>query len=110
MPAQTFQALMLNSVLVIPEFTKLILYDYFAQFEILGLRDIAIKWYCNWQCLQVSDEILKMEYWKACDLILADGLDFKQVYKDQDAAFYIDNSMKRGIARRFVSDIEDASA
>jgi hypothetical protein len=46
-----------------------------------------------------------MEYWKACDLTLADGLDLEQVYKDQDAAFYIDSGVKRGIARRFVSDI-----
>jgi len=38
-------------------------------------------------------------------LTLADSLDLKQVFKDQDAAFYIDNGVKRGIARRFVSDI-----
>ena len=36
---------------------------------------------------------------------MADGLDLEQVYKDQDAAFYIDNGVKRGIARRFVSGI-----
>lgn len=69
------------------------------------MPDVAVKRYCDWQCSQVSDEALKMEYWKACDLTLADGLDLEQVFKDQDAAFYIDNGIKRGITRRFVSDI-----
>jgi hypothetical protein len=46
-----------------------------------------------------------MEYRKACDLTLGDGLDLEQVYRDQDAGFYIENGVKRGIARRFVSDI-----
>jgi hypothetical protein len=67
---------------------------------------MAVKRYSDWQCSQVGDEALKIEYRKACDLTLADGLDLEQVYKDQDAGFYIENGVKRGIARRFVSDIE----
>ncbi|KAK3368965.1 hypothetical protein B0T24DRAFT_631216 [Lasiosphaeria ovina] len=48
---------------------------------------------------------LRWEYWKACDLTLADDLDSEQEYKDQDAGFYIENGVKRGIARRVISDI-----
>ncbi|EAQ88970.1 hypothetical protein CHGG_05589 [Chaetomium globosum CBS 148.51] len=104
MPA-TPQASTLSSVPATPESTGLVSCDHSARLEIPGLRDIAVKRYCDWQCWQVSDEALKMEYWKACDLTLAYGLDLEQVFKDQDAAFYIDNSVKRGIARRVVSDI-----
>lgn len=104
MPA-TPQASTLSSVPATPESIGLVSYDHSARLEIPGLRDIAVKRYCDWQCSQVSDEALKMAYWKACDLTLADGLDLEQVFKDQDAAFYIDNGVKRGIARRFVSDI-----
>ena len=77
-----------------------------AYLDIQGLRDIAVKRYSDWQCSQVGDEGLKTEYQKACDLTLDDGLDLEQVYKDQDAQFYVDKGVKRGIARRFVRDIE----
>lgn len=99
MPAQTPHASTPGSVPATPESTGLASYDHSARLGISGLRDIAVKRYCDWQCSQVGDEALKMEYWKACDLILADGLDLEQVYKDQSAAFYIDNGVKRGIAR-----------
>ena len=105
MPAQTPQASTPGSIPATPESTGLVSCDHSARLEIPGLRDIAVKRYCDWQCSQVDDEALKLEYWKACDLTLADGLDLEQVYKDQDATFYIDSGVKRGIARRFVSDI-----
>ncbi|KAK3353543.1 hypothetical protein B0T25DRAFT_623475 [Lasiosphaeria hispida] len=75
MPA-TPQASTLSSVPATPESTGLVLCDHSTCLEIPGLRDIA----------------------KACDLTLADGLDLEQVFKDQDAVFYIDNGVKRGIA------------
>lgn len=101
----TPQASTLSSVSATPESTGLVSCDHSTRLEISGLRDIAVKRYCDWQCSQVGDEPPKREYWKACDLTLADGLDLEQVYKDQDAAFYMDNEVKRGIARQFVSDI-----
>ena len=74
--------------------------------DILGLWDMAVRRYSDWQCSKVGDESLKLEYQKACDLTLGDGLDLEQVYEDQDAQFFVDKGVKRGIARRFVRDIE----
>lgn len=74
--------------------------------EIPGPRDVAVKRYSDWQSSQVTDITLKMEYKKACDLTLADGLDLELVYEDQDAEFYVKKGVKSGVARRFVRDIE----
>jgi hypothetical protein len=73
--------------------------------DIPGHRDVAIKKYSNWQQSQVNDKILKVEFQKACDVTLADGLDLEQIYQDQDPEFFIEKGIKRGIARRFVGDI-----
>lgn len=73
--------------------------------EIPGLRDLAVTEYSDWQQSQVSDEKLKAEFRKARDTALEDGLDLMQVHEDQDPEFFIKNGVKRGIARRFVGDI-----
>ena len=52
------------------------------------------------------DKALKDEFRKACVATLEDGLDLKQVYKDQDPSFFVSSGVKRGVARRFVSDID----
>jgi hypothetical protein len=75
--------------------------------DIPGLRDVAVNEYSDWQQSKVNDEILKIEFRRARDVALADGLDLEQVYEDQDPEFFITHGVKRGIARRFVSDIED---
>ncbi|KAJ5475378.1 hypothetical protein N7539_008444 [Penicillium diatomitis] len=74
--------------------------------EIPGLRDLAVAEYSDWQQSQVDDEKLKAEFRKARDATLEDGLDFMQVHEDQDPEFFIKNGVKRGIARRFIGDIE----
>ncbi|KAF4534642.1 uncharacterized protein LTHEOB_12920 [Lasiodiplodia theobromae] len=74
--------------------------------EIPGPRDIAVMRYSEWQRSQVSNTALKMEYQKACDLTLAEGLDLELVWEDQHADFYIQKGIKSGVARRFVRDIE----
>jgi hypothetical protein len=33
-------------------------------------------------------------------------LDLEQVYEDQDPSFFVQSGVKRGVARRFVSDID----
>lgn len=38
--------------------------------------------------------------------MLENGLDFKQVYKDQDPEFFIGKGIKMGIAQHFVQDIQ----
>lgn len=73
--------------------------------NIPGLHDWAVAEYSNWQQSTVSDEILKTEFRKACDVALEDGLDLMQIHEDQDPEFFIKYGVKRGIARRFVGDI-----
>ncbi|KAG4427671.1 hypothetical protein IFR05_016848 [Cadophora sp. M221] len=74
--------------------------------DIPGLRDVVVKNYSYWQQSNVDDEALKVEFQKACDMTLADGLDLEQIHEDQDPDYFIKNGIKRGIARRFVGDIE----
>lgn len=73
--------------------------------DIPGPRDLAVATYSLWQQSNVIDEAQKIEYQKACDAALLDMLDLEQVYEDQDPDFFIQNGVKRGVARRFVSDI-----
>ncbi|KAF2188820.1 hypothetical protein K469DRAFT_564491 [Zopfia rhizophila CBS 207.26] len=68
--------------------------------------DMAVRLYSEWQQSRVVDEIRKAEIQKACNLALDDGLDLEQVYEDQDPDFFIKGGVKRGVARRFVADIE----
>jgi hypothetical protein len=68
--------------------------------------DVAVRLYSEWQQSRVVDETRKAEIQKACELALEDGLDLEQVYEDQDPSFFIKNGVKRGVARRFVADIE----
>lgn len=71
-----------------------------------GLRDVAIKEYSDWQQSRVSDQTLKAEFQKAYKLVLTDGFDLEQIHEDQNPSFFIDNSVKTGVARRFIRDIE----
>ena len=43
---------------------------------------------------------------KARDIALADGLDLKQIHKDQEPNFFINRGVIVGVARRFVAEIE----
>ncbi|CAG8192768.1 unnamed protein product [Penicillium nalgiovense] len=74
--------------------------------EIPGLRDVAVKEYGEWQVSNVENDSLKSAFREVCDVMLENGLDLDQVYRDQDPHFFIENGIKIGIARRFVEDIE----
>ena len=76
------------------------------QLDIPGPRDVAVTVYSEWQQSKVIDQTLQLEYQKACDATLRDGLDLEQVFEDQDADFFIRSGVKRGVARRFVRDIK----
>ncbi|KAK1990557.1 hypothetical protein LX36DRAFT_685960 [Colletotrichum falcatum] len=76
-------------------------------FDIPGLRDDALKEYSDWQCSKVRGEDLKMDFRKACELALKDGLDLELIHKNPDTAIFIEGGVRRGIAMRFVSDVED---
>ncbi|KAJ5092277.1 hypothetical protein NUU61_007147 [Penicillium alfredii] len=73
--------------------------------EIPGPRDEAVKEYSEWQVSNVTDDTLKAAFRQVCDVMLENGLDLEQVYKDQDPEFFIGKGIKMGIARRFVEDI-----
>jgi hypothetical protein len=77
-----------------------------VRLDIPGPRDLAVRIYSGWQQSNVVDEALKTEFQNACDGALDDGLDLEQVYEDQDPGFFIPSGVKRGVARRFVGDIE----
>jgi hypothetical protein len=78
-----------------------------ACLDIPGPRDMAVKAYSEWQQSNVIDEALKAEFRKAGEVTLQDGLDLEQVYEDQDSLFFIQSGIKRGVARRFIRDIEE---
>ncbi|CAG8162240.1 unnamed protein product [Penicillium nalgiovense] len=73
--------------------------------EIPGLRDVAVKEYGEWQVSNVENDSLKSAFREVCDVMLENGLDLDQVYRDQDPHFFIEKGIKIGIARRFVEDI-----
>lgn len=65
-----------------------------------------MRMYSEWQKSKVFDDTLKAEFQKACDIMLNNGLDLEQVYEDKDPEFFIRRRVKKGIARRFVNEIE----
>ena len=77
-----------------------------SHLNIPGPRDVAVRKYAEWQQMQVQDVLWKNEVRKACNTVLAECLDLEQLYQDHDAEFLIQKGIKRGIARRFVSDID----
>jgi hypothetical protein len=104
LPQQSGQSPSTTSTLSVPSFNDRALGR--VSLDIPGPRDLAVTAYSQWQQSNVVDEAQKMEYQKACDVTLLEMLDLEQLHEDQDYDFFIQNKMKRGVARRFVSDIE----
>ena len=71
-----------------------------------GYRDEAVKEYCTWQKSQVKEPELKVQYQKACDAIIADGMDLELIHRKPDPEFLIKSGVKRGIAEHVVGDID----
>ncbi|KAJ5366188.1 hypothetical protein N7541_000129 [Penicillium brevicompactum] len=76
-----------------------------SSLDIPGLRDVVVKEYSEWQVSNVENDSLKTAFREACDVMLENGLDLEQVYRDQYPSFLIAKGIKIGIARRFVEDI-----
>jgi hypothetical protein len=72
-----------------------------------GLRDAALKEYCDWQQSQVGDLEWKAGFQKAYDVAIKHALDLQQIYEDQDPSFFTTNGVMLGISRRFVRDIKE---
>jgi hypothetical protein len=64
--------------------------------DIPGLHDVAVAEYSDWQQSRVSSEVLKDDIRKARDLVLANGLDLKQIHGDQDPDFFNKQGLKWG--------------
>lgn len=64
--------------------------------EIPGHRDGAVKEYGEWQASNVTDDTLKAASRQACDVMLENGLDLEQVYRDQDPEIYHRQGNKNG--------------
>ncbi|KAJ0278020.1 hypothetical protein CBS470a_009990 [Colletotrichum nupharicola] len=73
--------------------------------DIPGLRDDAMKLYTEWHCSKVRDEGLKLDFRRACDVALEDGLDLELIHQGEDAAFFVERGVRRGVALRFTQDI-----
>jgi hypothetical protein len=56
-----------------------------------GLLDIAVKEYSSWQQSRVSSEMLKDDIKKPRDMALANSLDLKQIYEDQNPELFLSN-------------------
>jgi hypothetical protein len=67
--------------------------------------DKAVMVYADWQLSQVDTQIYKDNIKKACDIALTNGLDHKQIHKDQGPNFFINQAVIVGVARRFVEEI-----
>ncbi|OQE26125.1 hypothetical protein PENFLA_c007G00907 [Penicillium flavigenum] len=78
---------------------------YPPELHIPGLLDLAVKEYSTWQQSRLSDETLKAEVGKACEVALDDGLDLTQIEEDKNPDYFTQRGIKWGIARRFVKDI-----
>ncbi|KUM57422.1 hypothetical protein ACN42_g9767 [Penicillium freii] len=76
-----------------------------SSLDIPGMRDVVVKEYSEWQVSNVENDSLKTAFREVCDVMLENGLDLEQVYRDQDPTFFIAKGIKIGIARRFVEDI-----
>jgi hypothetical protein len=47
--------------------------------NIPGPRDETVEDYCTWQQSKVKKPTLKVEYQKACDVIIEDGMDLELI-------------------------------
>lgn len=61
--------------------------------------------YTSWQQSQVTSYTLKDNIGKVCDMVLTNGLNLKQIDRDQDLGFFIKHNVTVTVARCFVDYI-----
>jgi hypothetical protein len=74
--------------------------------DIPGFLDEMVEDYCTWQQLRVKKPTLKVEYQKACDVIIGEGMDLELIRRNPNPKFLIDKGVKKGTAKQIVSDID----
>lgn len=75
--------------------------------NIPGYLDKQVKEYCTWQQSRVKKLVLKLEYQKACDLMIDDSIDLGLIRRDPDLKYLIEKKIKRGVAEHIVGDIDE---
>jgi hypothetical protein len=81
-PAQSLQPFIMVSSVETPASDPLLNAISAHRLVISGLRDVTVNEYSDWQQSKVNDEMLKVEFQRARDVALEDGLDFEQVYEN----------------------------
>lgn len=71
--------------------------------------DVAVREYSTWHQSRVDSQMLKDNIEKARDVAITNGLNLKQIAKDEDPDFFIKHGVIVGVARRFVDDIREWS-
>jgi hypothetical protein len=74
--------------------------------NIPGFRDNTVEEYCTWQKLQNKRPELKLEYQKACNIIIKKGLDLELIRQNPNPKFLIDKNILEGIAEHVVDNID----
>jgi hypothetical protein len=74
--------------------------------SIPGLRDDAVKAYCEWHCLKIRCLVQRQHYELARDLTLGRGDDLELVSEDNNAQFSIELGVLEDVARRWVRDVK----
>ncbi|KAL3489585.1 hypothetical protein BJX62DRAFT_226498 [Aspergillus germanicus] len=59
-----------------------------SRLNITGLRDANVQAYCDWQQSQVGHEAWKVEFQKACDVVLDNGLRLDQIDELSDPDYF----------------------
>lgn len=73
--------------------------------DIPGFRDEAVEEYCSWQQSKVKKPTLKVQYKKACDVMIETGMDLELIHRDPNPGFLIEKGIKQGPALHIVHDI-----
>jgi hypothetical protein len=73
--------------------------------NIPGFRDDAVEEYCNWQKSQNKRPELKLEYQKACDVIIKRGSDLELIRRNPNPKFLINADVLEGVAEHVIGDI-----
>lgn len=74
--------------------------------NIPSFQDNTIEEYYNWQKSQNKRPELKLEYQKACDIIIKRGLDLELIRRNPNPKFLINADILEGVAEYVVGDID----
>jgi hypothetical protein len=77
-----------------------------VRLNIPGFLDEQAEEYCIWQQSRVKRPDLKVEYQKAFNAIIEDGMDLELIRRDPNPKILTDKGVKKGPAEHVVGDID----